>query len=75
MGDLISLDLFRQEDFSKLEREQLMQRLEAVRLQIARLDEEEPADMMSEAYEAWGDAHEELEDMEDELLDLLDGMI
>ena len=40
----------------------------------AALDEEEPADMESEAYEAWGDRHEELEDLADELRDLLDEM-
>ena len=43
--------------------------LEAVR---GELDREEPEDMESEAYEDWGDRHEELEDLADELLDLLE---
>ena len=30
-------------------------------------------DMMSKAYERWGERHEALEDELDELLDLLDG--
>ena len=33
----------------------------------------EPEDMMSKAYERWGERHEALEDELDELLDLLDG--
>ena len=41
--------------------------------QIALLDAREPRDMNSEAYEAWADEHEQLEDMLDEILDLLDG--
>ena len=39
---------------------------------IAELDAREPANMESEAYEAWADEHEELEDLLDEILDLLD---
>ena len=44
----------------------------ALEAQIAQLDAREPADMESEAYEAWADEHELLEDMLDEILDLLD---
>ena len=33
----------------------------------------EPEDMMSKAYERWGERHEALEDELDDLLDLLDG--
>ena len=45
---------------------------ETVREWIARLDEEEPEDMDSEAYEEWGDRHEELEDLADEIMELLE---
>ena len=38
-----------------------------------RLRRSEPEDMMSKAYERWGERHEALEDELDELLDLLDG--
>ena len=41
--------------------------------QIAALDEKEPKNMMSQAYEAWADQHEELEDILDDIQDLLDG--
>ena len=36
------------------------------------LDEEEPEDMDSEAYDDWGDRHEELEDLADEITDRLE---
>lgn len=41
--------------------------------QIAALDEKEPKNMMSDAYETWADQHEELEDILDDIQDLLDG--
>lgn len=51
---------------------ELRRELAEVRERIALLDFQEPEDMMSEDYEAWGNAHEDLEDLEDEILDLLD---
>lgn len=45
--------------------QELIQRIEA-------LDEREPANMESEAYETWGDAHEVLEDLLDDVQDRLD---
>ena len=61
-----------EDDLASLNREELRSRLEAVRLRIAELDAQEPEDMGSEEYEAWGDRHEELEDMADELMERLD---
>ena len=43
------------------------------REKLAELDAREPEDMMSKAYERWGERHEALEDELDDLLDLLDG--
>ena len=54
------------------EREELLKKLKEVRLKIQQLDEEEPEDMESEAYQKWGEAHEELEDQVDELMECLD---
>lgn len=45
--------------------EELRQRLEA-------LDSREPKNEHSDAYEAWAEAHEDLEDVIDEVLDLLE---
>ena len=41
--------------------------------EITALDEKEPKNMNSDAYEAWADEHEELEDILDDIQDLLDG--
>ena len=60
------------EDLEAMGRQELLRFLETVREQIARLDEEEPEDMESEAYDAWGDRHEELEDLADEIADRLE---
>ena len=67
MGSVIDLKQFQSAD-------SLRRQLEALQVQLAELDAEEPADMMSEAYEAWGDAHENLEDQIDEILDQLDAL-
>ena len=53
-------------------REELLDALEAVRQQIAQLDEAEPEDMDSEEYDQWGDRHEALEDLADELTECLE---
>ena len=53
-------------------RQALRAELEQVRREIAALDLEEPEDMDSEAYEDWGDRHEELEDRADDLIEALE---
>ncbi len=70
MADIISFAAFR--DPADMDREELTTYLEQLRAQIAELDTAEPEDMESEAYEDWGEQHEELEDLLDEVLDLLD---
>ena len=60
------------EDLEAMGHQELLRCLETVRERIARLDEEEPEDMESEAYDAWGDRHEELEDLADEIADRLE---
>lgn len=56
----------------RMNRAQLTALLDQIRAQIHQLDQEEPQDMNSPEYEEWGDRHEELEDWEDDVLDLLD---
>ena len=72
MAEIISLDSAEQWDLSSMGREELLECLAAVRAQIDQLDQEEPADMESEAYDDWGDRHEALEDLVDEILDRLE---
>ena len=59
-------------DLSSMDRDQLKAYLQIIHAQIAQLDEEEPEDMNSEEYDAWGDRREELENLADEIMDLLD---
>lgn len=58
-------------DLSSMDRDQLKSYLQSVHAQMAQLDAEEPEDMNSEEYDAWGDHREELEDLADEIMDLL----
>lgn len=60
------------EDTDELSREELLTLLERLKAEIAALDEKEPKNMNSEAYETWADRHEELEDQVDEILELLE---
>lgn len=73
MAEIMDFSDFQEEpELENMNREQLEEYLRQVRAQIAQLDEEEPADMNSEAYETWGDAHEDLEDLVDEITDRLE---
>lgn len=76
MGDIIQFPPLPQEepDIYEMDVDALKEYLAQLRAQIDRLDEDEPEDMESEAYEAWGEQHELLEDMVDEVLELLDEM-
>ena len=70
MADIIHFRAYRNiEDMTK---EELLAYLKDLRAQIAALDEEEPEDMESAEYEAWGEQHEELEDLADEVQEFLD---
>ena len=59
-------------DLDAMDQQQLRRELAEVREKLALLDFQEPEDMESEAYEVWGEAHEDLEDLQDEILDLLE---
>ena len=75
MADIIPMNAFEEEpDIGAMNRQELLACLGALREKIAALDEIEPRDMESEAYEDWGDRHEQLEDLVDEILDRLDDM-
>ena len=76
MGKIIDFNRYRREepDLDSMDKEALLAYLEQLRAQIEELDEAEPKNMNSEAYEEWGDLHEELEDLVDDVLDRLDEM-
>ena len=70
MADIIDFGAYR--DPADMDKTELQAFLETLRGQIAELDEAEPADMESEAYEDWGQRHEDLEDLVDDVLDRLE---
>ena len=75
MGQIIDLkDYFSEPDLDAMDRDALREYLKELRFRIEELDEKEPRNMNSEAYETWADQHEELEDLVDEVLDRLDEM-
>ena len=59
-------------DPARMDREALLACLRETREQLDWLDDREPEDMDSEAYQLWGDRHEELEDLADEIMDRLE---
>ncbi len=61
-----------QPELEALSREELLALAQELREKLAALDAREPEDMMSKAYERWGERHEALEDALDDLLELLD---
>ena len=75
MGKILNIGDYMQEpDLQTMDQAELTAYLEQLREQIAALDAREPENMGSEAYEEWGEAHEDLEDLVDEVLDLLDDL-
>ena len=72
MAEFLEFDGGFAPDIEAVDREELQACLQEVRERIADLDEREPADMNSEEYEAWGERHEELEDLADEIMDRLE---
>lgn len=76
MGKVIDFNQSRTEDLdiNSMDKDALLSYLEQLRARIGELDDAEPKNMNSEAYQAWGELHEELEDLVDDVLDRLDEM-
>ena len=75
MADIIEFPGFDPEpDLTDYEWEELVALLSRVRAQLDQLNETEPEDMECDEYEDWADRHEELEDLEDDILEHMDLM-
>ena len=59
-------------DIDAMDAAALRDYLAEIRERIARLDEDEPEDMASEAYDEWSEQHEKLEDIADEFAKYFD---
>ena len=75
MGEIIDMNCYKEEpDMDAMNRRALEEYLCELRGRLAQFDEQEPENMTDEAYEQWGERHEELEDLADEVLERLDDM-
>lgn len=76
MGQIIPFPQAREESdelyLEEMSREQLCAYLAQLQQRLAQLDLREPKAMQGEAYEAWADEHEALEDAIDEVCEFLD---
>lgn len=59
-------------DIYEMDKQQLQAYLSVLEEELVKLDAREPRSQKSEAYEAWADEHEELEDYMDEVRELLE---
>ena len=59
-------------DVDAMDRPALEAYLAEICRRIAALDEREPEDMSSEAYDEWSEEHEQLEDLADDILDRIE---
>lgn len=59
-------------DIYEMDKQQLQAYLAVLEEELVKLDAREPRSQKSEAYEAWADEHEELEDYMDEVRELLE---
>ena len=60
------------EDIYAMTLPQLQAHYAAMQQELMALDAREPKNMQSDAYEAWADEHEELEDYLDEILERME---
>ena len=60
------------EDIYAMTLPQIQAHYAAMQQELQRLDQKEPRNMDSDAYEEWADEHEELEDYLDEILDRME---
>lgn len=71
---IIPFPVPQEEDIYQMTLQQLQAHYAAMQEELMALDAREPKNMNSEAYEAWADEHEELEDYLDEILDRMEAL-
>lgn len=70
--NIIAFSQEQEEDIYQMTLPQLQAHYEAMQRELMALDAREPSPKNEEAYEAWADEHEELEDYLDEILDRME---
>ena len=69
---IIAFSQEQEEDIYQMTLPQIQVHYEALQRDLMALDAREPSPKNEEAYEAWADEHEELEDYLDEILDRME---
>lgn len=72
MAEIFYLPIPDEDELYQMNSDKLIALLENLNMQIDKLNEEEPEDMMSEEYELWGDKHEKLEDLIEIISEILE---
>lgn len=72
MAEIFYLPIPDEDELYQMDSDELIALLENLNIQIDKLNEEEPEDMMSEEYELWGDKHEKLEDLIEIISEILE---
>lgn len=72
MAEIFYLPIPDEDELYQMDSDELIALLENLNMQIDKLNEEEPEDMMSEEYELWGDKHEKLEDLIEIISEILE---
>ncbi|HIV62850.1 MAG TPA: hypothetical protein H9746_08440 [Candidatus Butyricicoccus avistercoris] len=72
MAEIFYLPIPDEDELYQMNSDELIALLENLNMQIDKLNEEEPEDMMSEEYELWGDKHEKLEDLIEIISEILE---
>ena len=72
MAEIFYLPIPNEDVLYQMDSDELISLLENLNMQIEKLNEQEPEDMMSEEYELWGDKHEKLEDLIEIISEILE---
>lgn len=72
MAEIFYLPIPNEDELYQMGSDELIALLENLNMQIDKLNEQEPEDMMSEEYELWGDKHEKLEDLIEIISEILE---
>ncbi len=72
MAEIFYLPIPNEDVLYQMDSDELISLLENLNMQIEKLNEQEPEDMMSDEYELWGDKHEKLEDLIEIICEILE---
>lgn len=72
MAEMFYFPIIDEDEIYQMQPDELISLLKNLNMQLDKLNQDEPNDMMSEEYEIWGDKHEKLEDLIDIISEILE---